>query len=145
MPSLRLLNKINPHEETAANRRPFSWHYPLEMMMSELINFDDFEKVNIRVGRIVDAQDFPEARKPAYKLWVDFGTELGVKKTSAQVTQNYSKEELIGRMVAGVVNFPPRQIGKYMSEFLVLGFPDENGNVTLVRPDKDVPLGGKLF
>jgi tRNA-binding protein len=113
--------------------------------MSELIEFSDFEKVNIRVGRIVDAQDFPEARKPAFKLWVDFGPEIGVKKTSAQVTQNYSKEELIGRMVAGVVNFPPRQIGKYMSEFLVLGFPDEDGNVTLIRPDKDVPIGGKLF
>lgn len=113
--------------------------------MSELIEFADFEKVNIRAGRIIDAQDFPEARKPAYKLWVDFGIEIGVKKTSAQVTQNYSKEELVGRMVAGVVNFPPRQIGKYMSEFLVLGFPDENGNVTLIHPDKDVPLGGKLF
>jgi tRNA-binding protein len=113
--------------------------------MNELIEFSNFEKVNIRVGRIIDAQDFPEARKPAFKLWVDFGPEIGVKKTSAQVTQNYSKEELIGRMVAGVVNFPPRQIGKYMSEFLVLGFPDEDGNVTLIRPDKDVPLGGKLF
>ncbi len=113
--------------------------------MTDLIDFADFEKVNIRVGRIVDAQDFPEARKPAYKLWVDFGPEIGIRKTSAQVTQNYTKEELVGRMVAGVINFPPRQIGKYMSEFLVLGFPDENGNVTLVRPDKDVPLGGKLY
>ena len=113
--------------------------------MTDLIDFADFEKVNIRVGRIVDAQDFPEARKPAYKLWVDFGPEIGIRKTSAQVTQNYTKEELVGRMVAGVINFPPRQIGKYMSEFLVLGFPDENGNVTLVRPDKDIPLGGKLY
>ena len=113
--------------------------------MSELIAFDDFEKVNIRVGRVVDAQDFPEAKKPAFKLWVDFGRDIGVKKTSAQVTQNYTKEELVGRMVAGVINFPPRQIGKYMSEFLVLGFPDENGHVTLIAPDKDVPLGGKLF
>ena len=113
--------------------------------MTDLIDFADFEKVNIRVGRIVDAQDFPEARKPAYKLWVDFGPEIGIRKTSAQVTQNYTKEELVGRMVAGVINFPPRQIDKYMSEFLVLGFPDENGNVTLVRPDKDVPLGGKLY
>lgn len=113
--------------------------------MSEQIEYSDFEKVDIRVGRIVDVQDFPEARKPAFKLWVDFGPDLGTKKTSAQVTQNYTKEELVGRLVAGVVNFPPRQIGKYMSEFLVLGFPDENGNVTLIRPDKDVPLGGKLF
>lgn len=113
--------------------------------MSELIDYADFEKINIRCGRIVDAQDFPEAKKPAYKLWVDFGSEIGVKKTSAQVTQNYTKEQLVGRMVAGVVNFPPRQIGKYMSEFLVLGFPDDNGNVTLIAPDKDVPLGGKLY
>lgn len=113
--------------------------------MSELIDYADFEKVNIRAGRIIDAQDFPEAKKPAYKLWVDFGSEIGVKKTSAQVTQNYTKEQLVGRMVAGVVNFPPRQIGKYMSEFLVLGFPDDNGNVTLIAPDKDVPLGGKLY
>lgn len=109
------------------------------------ITYADFEKVDIRVGRITRAEPFPEARKPAYKLWVDFGPEIGVKKTSAQVTQNYTKNELVGRMVAGVVNFPPRQIGKYMSEFLVLGFPDENGNVTLVAPDKDVPLGGKLY
>lgn len=113
--------------------------------MTEQIEYADFEKVDIRAGRIVDAQDFPEARKPAYKLWVDFGPDIGVKKTSAQVTQNYAKEDLIGRMVGGIVNFPPRQIGKYMSEFLVLGFPDEQGNVTLIRPDKDVPCGGKLY
>lgn len=113
--------------------------------MSELIEYSDFEKVDIRCGRIIDVQDFPEAKKPAFKLWVDFGPYIGIKKTSAQVTQNYTKEELVGRMVGGVVNFPPRQIGKYMSEFLVLGFPDENGNVTLIAPDKDVPLGGKLF
>lgn len=113
--------------------------------MTAQIQFPDFEKVDIRVGRILDVQDFPEARKPAYKLWVDFGDTLGVKKTSAQVTQNYTAEELKGKLVAGVVNFPPRQIGKYMSEFLVLGFPDADGNVTLVVPDKDVPIGGKLF
>lgn len=109
------------------------------------INYDDFEKVDIRVGRIVEVHDFPEARKAAYKLTVDFGPAIGIKKTSAQVTQNYTKEMLQGKLVAGVINFPAKQIGKYMSEFLVLGFPDENGNVTLVSPDKSIPLGGKLF
>ena len=110
-----------------------------------MIEYNDFEKVDIRVGRIVEAQDFPEARKPAYKLWVDFGPDLGIKKTSAQVTQNYNHKDLEGRLVAAVVNFPPRQIGKYMSEILVLGFPDADGNVTLISPDKDVPLGGRLY
>lgn len=109
------------------------------------IEYEDFHKVDIRVGRIVDAQEFPEARRPAFKLWVDFGPELGIKKTSAQITQNYVLDELKGKLVAGVVNFAPKQIGKYMSEFLVLGFPDENGNVTLVSPDKDIPLGGRLY
>lgn len=113
--------------------------------MNAQIDYQDFEKVDVRVGRIVDVQDFPEARKPAYKIWVDFGGELGVKKTSAQVTQNYTPETLKGKLVAAVVNFPPRQIGKYMSEILVLGFPDADGNVTLVSPDKDVPVGGRLF
>ena len=113
--------------------------------MSKHIEYADFEKVDIRVGRIVDVQDFPEARKPAYKLWVDFGAELGVKKTSAQVTQNYAHDTLKGKLVAAVVNFPPRQIGKYMSEILVLGFPDADGNVTLFSPDKDIPLGGRLY
>jgi len=109
------------------------------------IDFHDFEKIDIRVGRIIRTEDFPEARKPAYKLWVDFGVDLGVKKTSAQVVQNYTKESLIGRMVAAVVNFPPKQIGHYMSEILVLGFPDDQGHVTLIAPDKDVPLGGRLY
>lgn len=113
--------------------------------MTPPISYDDFEKVDIRVGRIVDVQDFPEARRPAYKLQVDFGPELGIKKTSAQVTQNYSHDELNGKLVAAVVNFPPKQIGKYMSEILVLGFPDTDGNVTLISPDKDVPLGGRLY
>ncbi len=113
--------------------------------MSSLIEYSHFEKVDVRVGRIIDVQDYPEARKPAYKLWVDFGPDIGTKKTSAQVTQNYSHEDLKGKLVAGVVNFPPRQIGKFMSEFLVLGFPDADGNVTLVSPNKDVPLGGRLF
>lgn len=109
------------------------------------ITIEDFLNVDIRVGTIVDAQEFPEAKKPAYKLWVDFGPELGVRKTSAQITINYKLDELIGRQVAGVVNFPPRQIGKYISEFLVLGFPDENGDVTLIQPSKTVPNGGSLY
>lgn len=109
------------------------------------ITYQDFEKIDIRVGKIVDVQDFPEARRPAYKLWVDFGAEMGIKKTSAQVTQNYTPETLKGRLVAAVINFPPKQIGKYMSEVLVLGFPDAQGNVTLIVPDKDIPLGGRLY
>ena len=113
--------------------------------MTDPIDYKDFEKIDIRVGRIVDVQDFPEARRPAYKLQVDFGPEFGVKKTSAQVTQNYSHDALKGRLVAAVVNFPPKQIGKYMSEILVLGFPDADGHVTLISPDKDVPLGGRLY
>ncbi len=110
-----------------------------------MITYQDFEQVDIRVGRIVDVQPFPEARKPAFKLWVDFGPDIGTKKTSAQVTQNYKPEELKGRLVAAVVNFPPKQVGKFMSEILVLGFPDAQGNVVLVSPSQDVPLGGKLF
>lgn len=109
------------------------------------IGFDDFLRVDIRVGTIVNAQEFPEAKKPAFKLWVDFGPEVGIKKTSAQITANYKLDELIGRQVAGVVNFPPRQIGKYMSEFLVLGFPDEQDAVTLITPTKTVPNGGRLY
>lgn len=109
------------------------------------INFDDFLKVDIRAGTIVDVQDFPEARRPAYKLWVDFGPELGIKKTSAQVTVHYTKETLMGRRVAAVVNFPPKQVGKFMSEILVLGFPDENEAVVLIAPDKDVANGVRLF
>lgn len=113
--------------------------------MTTPISYDDFEKIDIRVGRIVDVQDFPEARRPAYKLQVDFGPGIGIKKTSAQVTQNYNHDELNGKLVAAVVNFPPKQIGKYMSEILVLGFPDADGNVTLISPNKDVPLGGRLY
>ncbi len=94
---------------------------------------------------MIDVQAFPEAKRPAFKLWIDFGPEIGTKKTSAQLTQNYKPEDLMGRQVAAVVNFPPRQIGKYMSEVLVLGFPDEAGNVTLVKPDKAVPNGGRLY
>ena len=109
------------------------------------ITYADFEKVDIRVGRITRAEPFPEARKPAYKLWVDFGPEIGEKRSSAQITKHYTLEDLIGRQVLGVVNFPPRQIGPVMSEVLVLGLPDEEGAVVLIGPGHDVPLGGKLF
>ncbi|MES2814220.1 MAG: tRNA-binding protein [Pseudomonadota bacterium] len=109
------------------------------------ITYADFEKVDIRVGRITRAEPFPEARKPAYKLWVDFGPEIGEKRSSAQITKHYTLEDLIGRQVLAVVNFPPRQIGPVLSEVLVLGLPDEAGAVVLVGPGHEVPLGGKLF
>ena len=112
--------------------------------MSE-ISFDDFMAVDVRVGEIIRAEPFPEARKPAYKLWVNFGDEIGEKKSSAQITVHYSLSELVGKRVMAVVNFPPRQIGPVMSEVLVLGVPDENGAVVLITPDKDVPLGVRLF
>jgi tRNA-binding protein len=109
------------------------------------ISFDDFMKVDVRVGRIIAVEPFPEARKPAYKLQIDFGPEIGVKKSSAQVTVHYTPEHLIGRLVLAVVNFPPRQIGKFMSQVLTLGVPDGAGNVMLIAPDKDVPIGGRLY
>ena len=112
---------------------------------AETIGFDDFMKVDIRVGRIVKAEPFPEARKPAFKLQIDFGPEIGVKKSSAQITRHYTLEELEGRKVAAVVNFPPRQIGPAKSEVLTLGFPDADGEVVLVGVDRDLPLGGRLF
>jgi tRNA-binding protein len=111
--------------------------------MSE-ISFDDFLKVDVRVGTVLRAEPYPEARKPAIKLWIDFGDEIGEKKTSAQITAHYQPETLVGRQVMAVVNFPPRQIGKFMSEVLVLGMPDENGEVVLVGPDQTVPIGGRL-
>jgi len=109
------------------------------------ISYADFEKLDIRVGTIVGAEPYPEARKPAFKLRIDFGPELGVKKSSAQITRHYTPETLIGRQVAAVVNFPPRQIGKFMSEVLTLGFPDGEGEVVLIAPSLPVPNGGRLF
>ena len=109
------------------------------------ITYDDFAKVDIRVGRITRAEPYPEARKPAIKLWVDFGAEIGERKSSAQITRHYTPEGLVGRQVLGVVNFPPRQIGKFVSEVLVLGLPDAEGEVVLIGPGHNVPLGGKLF
>ena len=109
------------------------------------ITFDDFMKVDVRLGTIVDVQPFPEARKPAFKLVIDFGPEIGTKKSSAQITEHYTPETLKGMQVAAVVNFPPRQIGPFMSEVLTLGFPDENGKVVLINPSIAVPNGGRLF
>ncbi|MES2435043.1 MAG: tRNA-binding protein [Pseudomonadota bacterium] len=109
------------------------------------ITYADFEKVDIRIGRITRAEPYPEARKPAIKLWVDFGPEIGEKRSSAQITKHYTPEALVGRQVLAVVNFPPRQIGKMISEVLVLGLPDATGEVVLIGPGHDVPLGGKLF
>jgi tRNA-binding protein len=113
--------------------------------VSDQISFDDFLKIDVRVGRIVAAEDFPEARKPAYKMRIDFGPEIGIKKTSAQITKHYSLDDLVGRLVMAVVNFPPRQIGPVMSEVLTLGVPDDEGEVVLLTPDKDVPIGGRLY
>jgi tRNA-binding protein len=109
-----------------------------------VIDFEDFLKVDVRVGRILRVEDFPEARKPAWKLTIDFGPEVGEKRSSAQIT-NYTREELEGTLVVGVVNFPPRQIGPVRSEVLVLGVPDDEGQVILLRPDRDVPVGGRMF
>jgi tRNA-binding protein len=114
-------------------------------MTDETISFDDFLKVDVRVGRIVEVRPFAAARKPAYQLEVDFGAEVGRKRSSAQLTQRYTPEDLLGRQVLAVVNFPPRQIANFFSEVLVLGVPDAEGNVVLIEPATDVPLGGRLF
>ena len=109
------------------------------------ISHVEFQRVDVRVGRIVAVEDFPAARKPAYKLRIDFGVAIGVKKSSAQVTKYYTKEELLNRLVVAVVNFPPKQIGPYMSEVLTLGVPDSDGDVVLLVPERDVPLGGRMY
>ncbi len=112
--------------------------------MTDPITFDDFLKVDIRVGKVIRAEPFPEARKPAIKMWIDFGPEIGEKKSSAQVTVHYTPETLIGQQVMGVVNFPARQIGPFMSECLILGLPDENGDIVLLAPGLEVPVGGRM-
>ena len=109
------------------------------------ITFDDFMKVDVRVGQVLAVDPFPEARKPAWKLTIDFGPDIGVKKSSAQITVHYSRDQLLGRKVAAVVNFPPRQIGPFMSEVLTLGFPDAAGEVVLIGVDREIPPGGRLF
>jgi tRNA-binding protein len=114
-------------------------------VMADTIAFSDFERVDIRVGTIVEALPFPEARKPAIKLTIDFGDEIGVKRSSAQLTVHYKPDQLIGRQVCAVVNFPPRQIGPFISEVLTLGMPDDDGSVVLIKPDFKVPNGGRLF
>ncbi len=113
--------------------------------MSDPISFDDFARVDIRVGRITRAEPFPEARKPAIKLWLDFGPEIGERKSSAQITRHYRPDDLIGKQVLAVVNFPPRQIGRFMSEVLVLGLPDGDDQVVLIGPDHEVPVGGRMY
>ena len=113
--------------------------------MSDVIEWKDFERVDIRLGRVIRAEPFEKARKPAIKLWIDFGTEIGEKKSSAQLTTHYTPETLVGRQVVAVVNFPPRQIADFMSEVLVLGVPDADGAVVLLAPDQDVPPGGRMY
>ena len=110
-----------------------------------MATIEDFQRLDIRVGRIVDAKEFPQARKPAFRLWIDFGPPLGIKQSSAQITVHYHLDQLIGRQVMAVVNFPPRQIGPFLSEVLTLGVPDEDGSVVLLKPDFSVPLGGRMF
>lgn len=111
-----------------------------------MATIEDFQKLDIRVGKVIEVNDFPEAKKPAYKLKIDFGTEIGIKNSSVQIVARYSKEELIGRLVMGVVNFPPRQIGPFTSEVLTLGVPDKDGQVILIKPDnEDAVVGGKLY
>jgi tRNA-binding protein len=113
--------------------------------VSPIITYQDFEKVDIRVGKIFQVEDFPQARKPAYKLTIDFGPDIGIKRSSAQLTRHYTKEELVGKLVIAVVNFPPKRIGPFLSEVLTLGLPDGHGNVVLLSPTRNVPLGGRMF
>jgi tRNA-binding protein len=120
-------------------------HHSPAAPASAFISFEDFLRVDIRVGRVIAAEPFPEARKPSLKLSIDFGSTIGVKRSSAQITEHYRSADLVGRMVAAVVNFPPRQIGKFLSEVLTLGFPDPDGAVVLFKPDTEVPLGARLF
>jgi len=110
-----------------------------------MISYEDFEKVDIRVGKIIKIDDFPEAKKAAYKLVIDFGPEIGIKKSSAQITKHYKKEDLAGKQVIAVVNFPPKQIGPFISEVLTLGLSDKDGKVVLISPDKNIPEGNKMF
>lgn len=110
-----------------------------------MATYDDFQKLDVRVGKIIEIEDFPEARKPAYKLKIDFGNEIGIKRSSAQLPHNYTKEELLHKSVLGIVNFPPRQIGPFISEVLTLGVPSENGECVLISPDKNAPIGGRLY
>ncbi len=110
-----------------------------------MASFEDFLKLDIRIGKITDVQNFPEARNPSYRLKVDFGKEIGIKRSSAQLVKNYTKEQLKDRLILAVVNFPPKQVGPALSEVLVLGVPDEKGGVILITPEKDVPLGGRLY
>jgi tRNA-binding protein len=110
-----------------------------------ILTFEEFERVDVRVGRIIQADEFPQARKPAYKLSIDFGPAIGTKTSSAQLTRHYQRDELVGKLVVAVVNFPPRQIGPFMSQVLTLGVPDGDGAVVLLEPERDVPLGGRMF
>lgn len=110
-----------------------------------MATYEDFQKLDIRAGKIIEVEDFPDARKPAFRLKIDFGSEIGVKKSSAQLTENYTKEQLEGKLILGVINFPPRQIGPVVSEVLTLGVPNDKGECILIAPDNDVPLGGRLY
>lgn len=117
----------------------------ITLLIKYMVTIEDFAKLDIRVGKIIEVNDFPEAKKPAYKLKIDFGSEIGIKKSTAQLVKNYSKEDLVGKLILGVVNFPPRQIGPEVSEVLTLGVPDENGECILITPDKNSPIGGRLY
>lgn len=114
-------------------------------MSSIMATFEDFQKLDIRVGKIVEVEDFPEAKKPSYKLTIDLGEEIGTKRSSAQLVKNYSKDDLKGKLVLCIVNFPPRQIGPFMSEVLTLGIPGDDKECVIIQPERDVPLGGKLY